>query len=196
MPTKPTISETLEQLVHATRGRASTVKDVFHELGERSYGPFLLIPALLEISPLGAIPVVPTIFASIIAVFSAQMALGFKHIWIPRWIAERPIKGAMIRKSMAKLKPVTKWMDKWSYARLHFFTQGIFIRITAVLCLLLACTVPPLEVIPMASSLPMLAIAMFGLAMMIRDGLLMLIATVITVLTVPLVWTAVSSVLT
>ena len=42
--------------------------------------------------------------------------------------------------------------------------------------LLLCCLVPPLELVPFASSAPMLAIAAFGLALMVRDGLLMLAA--------------------
>ena len=40
-------------------------------------------------------------------------------------------------------------------------------------------TVPPLEVLPFASSAPMLATAAFGLALLVRDGLLMTIATVL-----------------
>ena len=41
---------------------------------------------------------------------------------------------------------------------------------------LFACTVPPLELVPFASSAPMIAIAAFGLAITVRDGVLMLVA--------------------
>ena len=54
-------------------------------------------------------------------------------------------------------------------------------KVAAVMILLLCLTVPPLEFLPFASSAPMLAIAAFGLALTVRDGLLMLIATALSV---------------
>jgi len=50
------------------------------------------------------------------------------------------------------------------------------IRLSAVACILLALTVPPLELLPFASSAPMAAIAMFGLALLVHDGALMIAA--------------------
>ena len=44
--------------------------------------------------------------------------------------------------------------------------------------LLMCMTVPPLEVLPFASSLPMGTIALFGLALVTRDGRLMALAWV------------------
>lgn len=38
-----------------THGRV-TVADMVDAMGPRSYGPFLLVPALIEISPLGGVP--------------------------------------------------------------------------------------------------------------------------------------------
>ncbi len=46
----------------------------------------------------------------------------------------------------------------------------------AAACLLLCLTVPPLELFPFASTAPMAAIALFGLAMTLRDGLVMALA--------------------
>ena len=54
-------------------------------------------------------------------------------------------------------------------------------RIAGAVVIALAATVPPLELLPFASSAPMLAIAAFGLALLVRDGLLMLIACALSV---------------
>jgi len=54
------------------------------------------------------------------------------------------------------------------------------VKLAAVMILALCATVPPLEFLPFASSAPMLAIASFGLALLVRDGLLMLIASVLS----------------
>ena len=40
-----------------------SVGDMADAFGTRTYAPFLIVPALLELSPLGAIPGIPTILA-------------------------------------------------------------------------------------------------------------------------------------
>ena len=60
-----------------------------------------------------------------------------------------------------------------AYAKL---TKGIWLRIAALAILVLCLTIPPLEFLPFASSGPMLAIAAIGLALLVRDGLVMLFA--------------------
>lgn len=54
--------------------------------------------------------------------------------------------------------------------------QGVWVKIAALVVILLCITVPPLEVLPFANSGPMLAIAAIGLALTVRDGVVMLIA--------------------
>ena len=55
------------------RGKVS-VGDIVQALGDRSWGALPFIPALIELSPIGAVPGVPTTLALIIALFAAQMA--------------------------------------------------------------------------------------------------------------------------
>ena len=54
------------------------------------------------------------------------------------------------------------------------------LRVMAGIVILLCCTVPPLELLPFASSIPMGAVALIGLGLMARDGLVMLIAAVLS----------------
>ena len=49
----------------------------------------------------------------------------------------------------------------------------------ALVCIALACMVPPLEMIPSAASAPMGAIALIGLALLVRDGALMVVASLL-----------------
>jgi hypothetical protein len=57
-------------------------------------------------------------------------------------------------------------------------------KVAALICILLACTVPPLELLPFATTAPMAAIAAFGLALMVRDGVLMLVAMALSIVAV------------
>lgn len=163
----------------AGRGGQVSLGEVTEALGNRSHGPFLLVPALIEISPVGGIPGVPTVLALIIVLLAVQLLIGREHMWLPGFLARRSVSSDKTRKAAAKLRPVARVMDRWFHGRLPKLTQGPFVRVAAGLCILLALTVPPLELLPFASSAPMLAIAAFGLALLVRDGLLMIVATVL-----------------
>ena len=66
-------------------------------------------------------------------------------------------------------------------------TGGAAVRVAAVACLLLACTVPFLDFVPFASTAPMAAIALFGLALLVHDGVLMVVAFVAAIAAVAFV---------
>jgi hypothetical protein len=152
------------------------IADVVEAFGNRSYGPLLLVPALLEITPVGAIPGVPTFLAVTIAIVAVQMLIGRSHVWLPGFIRKRSVSAEKLREASDKLRKPGKLLDRWFGKRLKTFTGKTAQRVAAVIIIALCISVPPLEVLPFASSGPMLAIACFGLAIMVRDGLLMLIA--------------------
>ena len=68
--------------------------------GKRSVGPFLLVPALIEVSPIGGIPAVPTLLAIIIALSAAQILFGRDHVWLPGFLERRHVKGDKVVKPM------------------------------------------------------------------------------------------------
>jgi hypothetical protein len=162
----------------ADGGDTVSIRQMMDAFGERSYGPFLIVPALLELSPLGAIPGVPTFLAVIILLFAVQIALGRTHFWVPDIIGHRSATSGRLKKAVEKMRPLARWMDRWFHGRLKVLVRGPFRRIAAVACVLLAMSVPPLEIVPFASSGPMAAVAMFGLALLVRDGALMIAAMV------------------
>ncbi len=158
--------------------------DVVETLGHRGHGPFLLVPALIEISPIGGIPGVPTALAAIIILFAVQMLIGRKHLWLPAFLRRRSLSSEKVCKATDKLQGFARFMDRWFHGRLPKLTQGPFVRVAALLCICLALTVPPLELLPFASTAPMAAIAAFGLALLVRDGLLMIIAALLALVAV------------
>jgi len=168
------ILDKLETL--ADRQSRVSLEDAVAAFGNRSYGPFLLVPALIEISPIGGIPGLPTVLAAIIILFAAQMLIGRKHLWLPHVIGKRAASAGTVHRATAKLRGVADVADRWFHGRLPALTQGPFVRIAALATIGLALTVPPLELLPFASTAPMAAIAAFGLALLVRDGALMIAA--------------------
>ena len=164
-----------------------SIGTMMEALGARSYGPFLLVPALVELSPIGGIPGVPTFLAAIVVLFAAQMVVGRRHFWVPGFVARRTLSSKRLRQATGKLRPVAGWLDRWFHGRLSWLTAMPIARAAAAVSICLALIVPPLELVPFASSAPMGAIALFGLAILVRDGALMLGAMALGLLAAALV---------
>lgn len=152
-----------------------SIGDIQEAMGRRSFAPFLIIPSLIEVSPIGGIPGVPTAMATIVATFAVQLLFGKKHFWLPRVIRKRHIKGKRLKEALDYVEPVARRVDKVIRARLTWATREPFIHLVAAVCLALTFVVPPLEVVPFASSAPMGTVGLLGLALIARDGLLVLI---------------------
>ena len=173
------VGDVLDELDElADKGDQVCVRDVLDDFGRRSFGPFMMIPALIEISPLGGIPGVPTALALFIAVIAAQLVIGRDHIWMPEFVQRRSVESGKLHKAVEKLRGLGHWLDGHSQDRLEKLTVGIWLRFAGAVVIALCCTVPPLELLPFASTLPMLAIIMIGLGLTVRDGALLLSALI------------------
>jgi hypothetical protein len=161
------------------RDRVS-VGDLLETFGSRGYGAALLVPALIEVSPVGGIPGVPTALALILASFAVQIAMERDHLTLPGFVERRSVKGGKLQKMADKLKGLGERLDRWFHGRLRRLTDGWWARVAAFCVIGLTLMVPPLEFVPFASTAPMIAIAAFGLAMLVHDGALMLAAFVLS----------------
>jgi hypothetical protein len=166
----------IDQLVETgDREDQVSIANIQEAIDQSSFGPFLLVPAIIEVSPVGAIPGLPTAMAIIVVLCAVQMLFGKQHFWLPKVIRKRSLQGDRLKHALEYVKPVTQWTDKVVRTRFTWATREPFIHIVAGLCILLACMVPPLEAVPFASSAPFATIGLFGLALIARDGLLVLI---------------------
>ena len=77
---------------------------------------------------------------------------------------------------------MARWVDVVLRHRLSFLTKGLALRLVAGLCILLTFTVPPLEIIPFASSAPMAAIGLIGLGILSRDGIVVVAGALLSIL--------------
>lgn len=158
-----------------------SIGDVHEALGDKSFGPLIFVPALIEISPLGGIPGVPSFLALVIAFVAAQILLGRDHVWLPGFIANHSVKAERMAKAVDGLRGLAQWLDKAFHGRMGRLTRPPFDKVVAVACLLLMLTVPPLELVPFASTAPMGAAAILGLALLTDDGLLVAVGLVAAV---------------
>lgn len=180
------VLDRLEDLAEENQG--VRVGDMVEAFGSRSYGPCLIVPPLLEISPIGGVPGVATATAGVVILFSGQMLLGRKHLWLPGFVTRWSFTSRRLCIATRKMRPIGAWMDRWFHGRLRALTTGVYVRAAAAACIVLSMTVPLLEFIPFASTAPMAAVALFGLALLVHDGALMLAAAAATCAALVVAW--------
>lgn len=151
------------------------IDDLLDEFGDRSFAPLMLILALIGITPVGAIPTVPTIIGACIAIIAAQMAWGQEHVWLPAFVTRQGVAAGRLTGGKDKLDRVAGVLDGVAKGRLKALASGPARRLVAGLIVVLCVALPVLEIVPFAAAAPFLAIAMLSLAMMVRDGLVLLI---------------------
>lgn len=171
----------LDDLDAASHDGTVTLGEMSEALGHRGAAPFLIVPPLIEISPIGGIPGVPTFLALVIAIFAAQIAFGRDEPHVPGLLARRGVTGERLRDATETLRPLAARLDRMFTHRLRWLTTAPQHRIAMLVVLGLCLIVPPLELVPFASTLPMGAVLLFGLALLFRDGLLMIAAYVASV---------------
>ena len=157
-----------------------SVKDVMETIGNRSFGPLLLVPGLIGLSPIGAIPGLPGIMAVIVILVAGQILLGWDHAWLPGFLMRRSMKTDRVKKGIGIIRPYARMVDRLIMPRLTLLTRGVFFYILAAACLLVAIVQPIIELVPLAGIVPNAAIVAFALAMMAHDGLWALIALAFT----------------
>ena len=187
MPMKETREATnLTELIHTMermeRENAQvSVDDVVHAVGRRSFGPLLLLAGLITLAPIiGDIPGMPTLMAVLVLLTSSQLLVGRETFWLPKWLLKRSLSRQKFDKALHYMKKPAKWVDGLLGVRLAWMTGYIGIRVTAFACLLVALAMPPMEFIPFSANGAGLALTLFGLGLVARDGLMLALGFLLT----------------
>lgn len=168
----------LEDAARETQGKKVKVGHMIDALDDRGYGPALAVLPLTELSPLGGIPGFPTLLAILLAAITVRLLMGYDHFWAPDWLRRRKLSSDRVIKAVKWLKPLSLRIDAKLHERLSRLAGPAARRAACIVILSLLLTVPPLEVVPFATSAPMIAVSLLGLGLLYRDGLAMLLGFV------------------
>lgn len=151
-----------------------SIGEIQERLGQRSFGPMLIVAGVPPLTPLATLPGVATLLATIVLLTAAQMLIGPPRLWLPRLISRRRIRRDRLERVVEFLRPVVRALDKVLRPRLAALTERPFLYVIGICTCLLAMTMPPLEFVPLTSGIPSLPVVLFGLALTVRDGVLVL----------------------
>ncbi len=154
-----------------------TVRDVVSSIGRRSFGPLLLFPGIITLLPVvGDIPGVPTVMAAVVFIVAGQLILGRRYFWLPNLLLDRFVEKQKLHKAINWMRRPARFLDRFLRPRLTVFTKDIGTYSIAIACIFIALAMPPMEVVPFTANGAGLALTLFGLSLMARDGLLALLA--------------------
>ncbi|RUT13183.1 ABC transporter permease [Chroococcidiopsis cubana SAG 39.79] len=149
--------------------------ELVEELGDRAYGPLLVICALPEALPL-PVAGVSAIIAIPLMLVSAQLSLGFSRPYLPKWLAKRRWKQKNLAKVVEKGLNYLAKAEKIVRPRWGFITSRLAQRLLGLFILLMAIVIA--LPIPLGNMLPAIAIVVISLGMSEGDGLLVIVGVV------------------
>jgi hypothetical protein len=172
------LSKRLAQIIEDNQAERLSFTELAAQLHSRAWGGLLFIFAAINVLPLP--PGTSVFFAIPLLIVSAQMVLGRASPWFPARIDRRGVRKTELERLIAKIQGVEARIERVLKPRLASLTGPTATRVIGIVCFLLAllAAIP----IPLFHIAPAAAILLFGLALIYRDGALVIAAAVAAVL--------------
>jgi hypothetical protein len=172
------LSQRLAEIIAEEGPDRLTFSDLAARLHARAWGGLLLIFAAINVLPLP--PATSWFFAIPLLIVSAQMAFGRSTPWFPGRIDRRGVTKQELGRLVSKMAWLERRVERIFKPRLPNLTGPNATRVIGVVCFFLAlvAAIP----IPLFHMAPAAAIALFALALIYRDGALVIAAAVAAVL--------------
>lgn len=169
---RPPTSEVLEGLLLEFPNERVTVGELLDCLGSRGLGVLLLILALPMCVP--NIPGISTIFGVLMLAPSLQMMFGQRKLWLPHKAREWSFPREGLRKAIHASVPMLKRIEVLFKTRLPWLTTWPVTSYIGFQTLLMALIL--ILPIPGGNWPPGITVAITALALLQRDGILMLLS--------------------
>jgi len=179
--TVQSLSDVIEGFGEDTRP-VLTVGQMLEQFDSRAFGAMLLVFGLLNCLPLP--PGSSTILSLPILLLAPQIAWGSDLPWLPRKLREHPLKRDDLRGLFRRLTPIVRRMELVTRPRLEILFGPIGERLIGVVCTLLALVL--VLPIPLGNLAPGATVAVLALALLQRDGLLVLLGYLMAAISVGL----------
>lgn len=164
----------LHDLIEAFPGDSVSVGELLDRLDSRANGVVLLVLALPMCIP--NIPGISTIFGVLMIAPALQLVFGSRSLWVPKRVREWRVDCAALRRTFNMATPTLRRVEylikpRWSWltrfpATIYVGLQTLFMALVLILP------------IPFGNWPPAMVVSLTALALLQRDGVLMLLTTV------------------
>lgn len=175
----------LAQLLARHREETIVLSDILDFFGERAFGALMLVLALPMATPLSAIPGVSSVFGLPLVVVCAQLMLGYPRPLLPALLAKRTIRRETLVRAIERADPWLARIERAVHPRLPALTGAAAERALGAVCVVMAVLLA--LPIPGANQPPAVAVALFAVGLVERDGVFAILGWIAAVAAVVIV---------
>jgi hypothetical protein len=168
------LSQRLAQIVEESGPDRLSFSELAAQLHARAWGGLLVIFAAINVIPLP--PGASIFFAIPLIIVTTQMAFGRASPWFPARINRRGVRKEELSRLIAKMQWLEGRVERMFKPRLATLTGPTATRLIGIVCFILAL----MTMLPIVHVAPAAVIVLFGLALIYRDGALVIAAAVAT----------------
>ena len=172
---KSSISDLLVEIGESTPTERMTIGDLTAALEDRAFGFLLLILAIPCCIPF--LYGVPQAVSLPLVFVAAQIIIGRHRLWLPDFAKKRSFTTESFRNMATRARPYLRWFEVFSKPRLTFLTIGPAERILGVFILVFSASI--MIPLPGTNTVPGFAVALMALGFIEKDGILMILGTIV-----------------
>ncbi|MGY6549134.1 MAG: exopolysaccharide biosynthesis protein [Roseinatronobacter sp.] len=170
------VQDMVQQLrVSLTTGPEVTVEAVLRAMTPAAQPVFLLLPALILVTPISGIPGLSSLGGLVILLVALQILLGRRAIWLPGFILRRRLSVDRLRWALDKLARPAAFIDRKARTRAAWAVQFPLWHLALMLCMLCGMLMPALELIPFSATTLAMVVTILASALLVRDGVLLML---------------------
>ena len=166
------LSQRLAQIVAEDGPDRLSFTELAKQLHARAWGGLLVIFAAINVIPLP--PGASIFFAIPLIIVTTQMAFGRASPWFPARIDRRGVTKHDLSRLIEQMEWLEVRVERMFRPRLAVLTGPTASRLIGIVCFILAL----LTTLPIVHVAPAAVIVLFGLALIYRDGVLVIAAAV------------------
>ncbi len=154
-----------------------TLHEVVDSFGERGFGALILVLSLIALLPWPT--GVKALFGIAIILMAVQLTMLRHDVWLPGWAGKRGVSRDLYRRSSSRVLHHIARFERLSKPRLLFMTgrvSDVLIGLTTVvMAIMMGMSVP------LVDALPCIAMILFGLGLMSRDGVILILGWMVAI---------------
>lgn len=174
------LSDILQEIADApaTPDERISLEDLIEGFGNRAFGALLFIFAVPVALPI-AIPGISAVLGAPLLFLSWQLMRGREQPWLPQVMRSRSFLRVDFARMLRRVLPSIRRVERLVGPRLIWMTNRRGEQVIGLLAFILALIL--FLPIPFGNTVPALAIAIFALAVLERDGLAAIVGTLVGV---------------
>ncbi len=168
------LQELLRGLLAEAEREELTLGGMLERTGRRGLAAALLVPTLLMLMPFGLFPGSNALLGVAMGFVAGHVALGLRRLWLPRRLRRLPMSGRLLRRGLARLLPLARWLDAHTGRRLALLAEGrLAARLAGLVMFLLSLLAVLGGLIPGIPTLISAVVLLLALGLLLHDGLVL-----------------------